>query len=66
MAFNRQAHAGLGHQAARDTCNRAADFVCTDKAARGFDTQTLAVFDAKAGDFAVLDDIDTAAVAARA
>ncbi len=44
--------------------NHHANFLCLDRAARGFDTGHRAVFLANRGDFAILDDIDAAHIGA--
>ena len=62
MAFHRQAHMHLVHHAAGRSRHGNADLLRADIAARGFHPQNLAVLGAKAGDFAVLDDIDAAHV----
>ena len=58
MALDRQPHARHAHHLAGITGNCDADFLCADKPFRCLDTAAFAVLDAKAGDFAILDDID--------
>ena len=64
VAFNGQAHASLGHEAARGARDGAADFACTDEAFSGLHAQTFALFDLEAGDLAILEDVDPVLVGA--